>query len=107
MDKIREYLKRPLYIGILGGVAGLIIGLIIGWGIWPVQWTNASPSNLHPGYQEMWLRMAIISYGATGDAATAKVEYEALGDAGADTLARVKSSPGGIDPNLVSQFAAA
>lgn len=108
MDKIREYLKRPLVIGIiLGVVVGLIIGLIIGWGIWPVQWTNASPANLHPGYQEMWLRMAIISYGATGDSATAKVEYEALGDTGADTLTRVKTSPGGIDPNLITQFAAA
>ncbi len=107
MDQIREYLKRPLIIGIVGVVAGLIIGLIIGWGIWPVQWTNASPANLHPGYQEMWLRMAIISYGATGDAATAKVEYEALGDARADTLARVKTSPGGIDSNLITQFSAA
>ncbi len=107
MDTIREYLKRPLFIGIAGVVVGLILGLIIGWGIWPVQWTNASPANLHPGYEEMWLRMAVISYGATGDAATAKVEYEALGKAGADTLARVKASPGGIDPNLVTQFAAA
>lgn len=104
---IREYLKRPLVIGILGVVVGLIIGLIIGWGLWPVQWTNASPANLHPGYQDMWLRMVIITYGVTGDAATAKVEYEALGDAGPDTLARVKANPGGIASNLVTQFAAA
>jgi hypothetical protein len=108
MDQIREYLKRPLVIGILGFVAGLIIGLfVLGWGLWPVQWYNAAPENLHPGYQEMWLRMAIISYGATGDAATAKVEYDALGSAGADTLALVKTSPGGIDPNQITQFEAA
>lgn len=108
MDQIREYLKRPLITGILGLVVGLIIGLfLLGWGLWPVQWYDAAPDNLHPGYQEMWMRMAIVSYGATGDAATAKVEYEALGDSGADILAKVKSNPGGIDPNLVTQFEAA
>jgi len=104
MDQIREYLKRPLIIGILGILVGLIIGLVIGWGLWPVQWTDAAPSNLHPGWQDMWLRMAIISYRTTGDAANAKVEFDALGKTGADALARVKASPGGIDPNLIAQF---
>jgi len=107
MNQIREYLKRPLYIGILGILVGLIIGLVIGWGLWPVQWTDAAPTNLHPGWQDMWLKMAIISYGATGDAANAKVEYDALGKTGTDALARVKASPGGIDPNLITQFGAA
>ncbi len=108
MDQIREYAKRPLVVGIASFVVGLIIGLVVlGWGLWPVQWYDASPENLHPGYQEMWLRMAIISYGATGDAATAKVEYDALGAAAADTLARVKANPGGIDPNYITQFEAA
>jgi len=108
IEQIREYLKRPLYVGILAFVVGLILGwMVLGWLLFPVQWTNASPVQLHPGYQEMWLRMAIASYGATGDAATAKVEYEALGNAGADLLALVKAKPGGIDPNLITQFGAA
>ncbi|HSB65434.1 MAG TPA: hypothetical protein VLD65_02590 [Anaerolineales bacterium] len=108
MDQIREYLKRPLYVGILALIVGLIIGqTLLGWLLFPVQWTNASPAELHKDYQDMWLRMAIISYGKTGDAATAKIEYDGLGGAGADTLVRVKTSPRGIDPNLISQFAAA
>ena len=107
MDLIREYIKRPLVIAILGAVAGLIIGLIIGWGLWPVQWTTASPAELHPGYQDMWLRMSIISYGATLDATTAKNDYDYLGDAGAATLARVKADPGNIDPTLITQYGAA
>lgn len=108
MDQIREYLKRPLYIGILAFVVGLIIGLtVLGWLLFPVQWTNAAPAQLHPGYQDMWLRMAIISYGATGDAATAKIEYDALGDAGSATLGRVQANPGGIEPSLITQFSAA
>src|SRR5512136_1598717 len=107
MDQIREYLKRPLVIGILGIVVGLIVGLVIGWGLWPVKWTDAAPSNLHPGWQDMWLKMAIISYGVTGDASNAKVEYDALGKTGADALARVKASPGGIDSSLITRFEAA
>ena len=108
MDQIREYLKRPLVIGIVGFVVGLIIGLVVlGWWLWPVQWDSAAPSNLHPGYQEMWLRMAIVSYGVTGEDANAKVEFGALGKTGADALALVKSNPGALDPNLVKQFAEA
>jgi hypothetical protein len=108
MDQIREYIKRPIVIGVVALVVGLIFGLtVLGWLVWPVQWTNAAPSDLHPGYQEMWLRMAIISYGATGDAATAKVEYQALGSAGPDTLGRVQASPGNIEPSLITQFSAA
>jgi hypothetical protein len=75
MNQIREYLKRPLILGIVCGVAGLIIGLIIGWGLWPVQWTDAAPSDLHPGFQDMWLRMAINSYGKTADAPKAQQEF--------------------------------
>jgi hypothetical protein len=107
MDQTREYLKRPLVIGILCFVVGIVIGLVVlGWGLFPVQWYDASPQELHPGYQDMWMQMAIISYGATGDAATAKVEYDSLGDAAADTLARVKANPQGIEPDTILQFEA-
>jgi len=108
MDQIREYLKRPLVTGILGLVVGLFVGLVVlGWWLWPVQWYDASPAELHPGYQEQWLQMAIISYNATGDAASAKVAYDALGDSSPDTLALVKSNPGNIDPTWITQFEAA
>jgi len=105
---VKEYSKRPLVVGIFCFVVGVIIGLVVlGWWLWPVQWYDASPAQLESGWQDMWLQMAIISYGATGDAATAKVEYEALGDSADDTLARVQANPQGIDPNLISQFSAA
>ena len=45
MEKIRELLGKPLVIGVLGIVLGLVIGLIIGWGIWPVQYYDASAAN--------------------------------------------------------------
>jgi hypothetical protein len=108
MNQIREYLNRPLVTGIAGLVIGLILGLVVlGWGLWPVQWYDAAPSNLHPGYQDYWVRMAIVSYSATGDAATARVEFDALGDSGPEALAKVKADPGGIDTNLITQFESA
>jgi hypothetical protein len=107
-DQAREYAARPLFTGILGLVVGLFIGLVVlGWWLWPVKWYDAAPSNLHPGYQDWWMRMSIISYGATGDAATAKAEYDALMEFGPTVLASVQASPGNIDPNLINQYAAA
>jgi len=107
MDQMREYSKRPLVIGILGFVVGLIIGLVVlGWWLWPVQWYDASPAQLEAGWQDMWLEMSIHTYGTTLDAAAAKVQYDALGDYADDTLARVRANPKGIDPNLISQYAA-
>jgi hypothetical protein len=107
-SQISEYAKRPLVGAIVGLVVGLFVGLVVlGWWLWPVQWYDAAPSNLHSGYQDWWMRMSIISYGATGDAATAKAEYDALGKFAADTLALVKSNPGNIDPNLITQYGAA
>ncbi|NJD60176.1 MAG: hypothetical protein FIA98_12345, partial [Anaerolineae bacterium] len=107
-DQAREYAQKPLVTGILGLVVGLFVGLVVlGWWLWPVQWYDAAPSNMHPGYQDWWMRMSIISYGATGDAATAKAEYDALGEFGPTVLAAVQSSPGNIDPNLIVQYGAA
>jgi uncharacterized membrane protein YciS (DUF1049 family) len=109
MDQIREYLRRPLIIGILAFVAGLLIGwMILGWLVAPVQWTNASPAELHPGYQDIWLRMAIQAYGATGDAQTAKLDYQYLGNTGPEALARLLANPpANLEPSLITQFSQA
>jgi hypothetical protein len=106
-DQVQEYAKKPWLVGVVGLVVGMIFGLtVLGWLLWPVQWYDAAPSNLHSGYQDWWMRMSIISYGATGDAATAKAEYDSLGDFSATTLAEVMADPGNIDPNLITQYAA-
>ena len=49
MDDIREQVNRPLWVGIISFVVGLLIGLVVlGWWLWPVQWTDAGPSDLRP-----------------------------------------------------------
>lgn len=70
----RTLAARPWYFWpLLAFVAGLFIGLVvIGWGLWPVQWTNALPSDLKSDQQYEYLTMVAESYQATGDLATAQ-----------------------------------
>jgi hypothetical protein len=81
MDAVREQLQKPLVIVIVAFVVGLLIGwFVIGWGLWPVQWTDATPEYLRQDLKEDYLRMAIDSYALNKDATLAKSRYEALGE---------------------------
>lgn len=65
IEKIREYLKNPLYAAIVAFVVGLLIGLpILGWWIWPVQWTDAEPRDLRADLKEQYLCMVVDSFKA-------------------------------------------
>ncbi len=74
MDLIRKYPGWSLAGAFL---LGLIIGLpILGWWLWPVEWTDATPGQLSPEYQEIYVTMVSELYAFTGD--TAMVQ-EAMG----------------------------
>lgn len=52
---------------IVGLVVGLVIGLIVGWMVlgwmlFPVQWTDAAPADLHPDYRAFYVQMVADSY---------------------------------------------
>jgi hypothetical protein len=94
MDAIREQLKKPLVIGIGGFVIGLILGwFVIGWGLWPVQWTDASPQFLRQDLKEDYLRMAIDSYAQNQDATLATRRFELLGPDAGQILAKIELEP--------------
>jgi hypothetical protein len=94
MDAVREQLNKPLVVGIGGFVVGLILGwFVIGWGLWPVQWTDADPQHLRQDLKEDYLRMAIDSYTLNKDAALAKQRYEALGPDADQVMQAVVSDP--------------
>ena len=101
---IKNLLQNVRTVLILGVVLGLILGLIIGWGIWPVEFTDATPEILRTDLQEDYLRMAMESYSRTGDQQTALNRWNALGEAAQPTLQRVQPS---VDPTLFQQFASA
>jgi hypothetical protein len=87
MEKIQELIKKPQNAGILGLIVGLIIGwFVIGWGIWPVEFTNADPTYLTDAYKSEYFCMAAQSFLKTGDAVQAKTRIESLREYGQDKL---------------------
>lgn len=100
----RNSLQNTRVALILGVILGLLLGLIIGWGLWPVEWTDATPEVLRTDLQEDYLRMAIESFNRTGDVDTAVRRWDDLGAAAGPTLQRVQANPGNVDPNAVQQY---
>lgn len=80
MEKIKELLTRPLYTGIAGLVVGILIGwLAIGWGLWPVEWTDADASYLREDLKAQYLCMVVDSYKVNQDANLAAARIDSLG----------------------------
>jgi hypothetical protein len=108
MDSILQVLsvmlKKPAVAITLGVIVGLVLGLIIGWGIWPVQWTDATPEVLRADLQEDYLRMTIDSFRVNGDQTLAVQRYQALGPNAAQVFLSVKAAPGNLDPAAILAF---
>lgn len=56
-----------------GIIVGLIIGLIFAWGIWPVKWKDATPGQLHPTYQGVYVNAVAEDYNIHHDIERAKL----------------------------------
>jgi hypothetical protein len=85
MDYIRKY---PGW-SIAGAfILGLIIGLpILGWWLWPVEWTDATPGQLAPEYQQAYVRGVSELYAFTGDAAMVQTALGGWSDVNGDAVA--------------------
>lgn len=105
MDKIQEYLKKPLYTAGIGFLVGLIIGLpILGWGLMPVKWTDADPSYLRADLQEDYFCMVIHSFMRTGDSLQAKDRLEELGAISEEKLQNLTPGDCGLTDTDIVQF---
>jgi hypothetical protein len=105
---LSKQLKNPVVLGVIAFLFGLFIGLVLlGWGLFPVQWVDAAPEQLHAGWQEDYLRAAVDSFHVNGDIPLAKQRYDALGAAGAVTLQRIMANPGVQDVGFINAYAAA
>ncbi len=104
LQVLAVYVKKPAVAATLGAIAGLIIGLIIGWGIWPVQWTDATPEVLRADLQDDYLRMAIDSFRVNGDQDLAVKRWDNLGAGAAATYLRVQQDAQGLDPISISNY---
>ena len=107
---IKNLLKNPRMTLIVGVVMGLLLGLIVGWGLWPVQWTDAAPDVLRADLQEDYLRMAIDSYRVNKNlnpqAATdlAVTRWDNLGTAAGPTYGRVQANPSYLDQVSIQDY---
>jgi hypothetical protein len=81
MEKIMSFIKKPVALGIAGLVLGLIIGLVVlGWGIWPVEYVDAAPSDLQMDYQRDYLCMVIDSFIQNQDGELVQLRWDGLGE---------------------------
>jgi len=107
---IKNLLQKPRIALAVGAVVGLLLGLFIGWGIWPVQWTDASPEVLRADLQEDYLRMTIDSYRAMkplnqqAAADLAVYRWQNLGKAADAAFVRVTQNPSYLDPASIQDF---
>lgn len=107
-NTLSNQLKNPILVGIVAFIVGLIMGLVVlGWWLMPVEWTDASPEKLHPGYQEDYLRMCVDSFRVNADIPLAQRRYKDLGPTAATVLQRIQGNPSPQDPAAIQAFAAA
>jgi|WetSurMetagenome_2_1015567.scaffolds.fasta_scaffold138866_2 hypothetical protein len=104
MDAIREKIKNPIVLGVIGIVLGLVVGLLIGWVIWPVVWTDATPAELSAEWKVEFLRSSIQAYGQNGNTTEAQERYAALGSSAQDAINTIAQDPKGISTALLSDY---
>ena len=81
MEKVKAFLKKPAALGVGALVVGILFGLVVlGWGVWPLQWVDASPSDLQMDYQRDYLCMTIDSYIKNQDSKLVQLRWEGLGE---------------------------
>ena len=69
MGVILEFIEqRKVLVAAVGGtLAGVVLGLALGWGVWPVEWTNATPAHLRSDFQQAYVLFVAEDYARTGD----------------------------------------
>ncbi len=70
MIRIQEPLNK--YRNLIWLTLGLIVGLIFAWGIWPVEWTNATPGHLRADFQDYYIARVAEDFIKTQDLDKAK-----------------------------------
>jgi len=104
MDKIRELLGKPIATLVIGFIVGVIIGLpVLGWGLFPVQWTNAAPNDLRQDLKQDWLRMSIDSYMRNHDKELAASRYQEIGPDASNVLTTL-GTDSKVNPQDLQKF---
>jgi len=104
MEKVKAFLKKPAALGVGALVVGILFGLVVlGWGVWPLQWVDASPSDLQMDYQRDYLCMTIDSYIKNQDSQLMQLRWEGLGENAGSLLDTLTPAVCGFSSNTEIQ----
>ncbi len=108
MKKAVGITRQPWVLPALAGfILGTLFGLFaLGWGLFPVQWVDASPVDLSSAYKEDYLRAAIDSYGRNQDVQAAQYRFQGLAISGPELLSRITGNPGKQTADDIAKFSA-
>jgi len=62
----------------IGLAVGVGVGLLFGWAIWPVQYYDTAPADLHDDYKEDYIRLIASTYAVDKDLEAAKTRLAYL-----------------------------
>lgn len=68
-----------IVIALVGFAIGLAMGLTVAWVLWPVQFTNADPTDLRQTYKDDYVRMISAAYQMDGNLVKARQRLSQLG----------------------------
>ena len=81
MEKIKEFIRKPIVLPVAALIIGIILGLVVlGWGIWPLEWVDASPADLQVDFQRDYLCMTIDSYIKNQDLGLVQLRWNSMGE---------------------------
>jgi hypothetical protein len=108
MKKVVGINRNPWLLPALAGfLLGTLFGLFaLGWGLFPVEWVDASPIQLGSSYKEDYLRSAIDSYGRNQDILSAQYRFQGLGESGPALLSQITNNPQKQTADDIAKFSA-
>ncbi|HOJ00695.1 MAG TPA: hypothetical protein PLL88_03690 [Anaerolineaceae bacterium] len=81
MKNVRKTYEKPFFWPVVTLILGLVLGLVVlGWWLWPVEWVDASPSQMQNEYKRDYLCMVIDSYVRNHDEDLVNKRLYALGE---------------------------
>ena len=98
--------SNKVLLGIFLALAvGILFGLVVlGWGVFPVNWTDAAAQELRPDLKNDYLRMAIESYLFHPDAGLAALRWQSIGPGAYSIYRAIESQPQNLSPYQVERF---
>jgi hypothetical protein len=90
-----DFFSKPINIAAAAFIVGVLFGwIVLGWGLWPVEWENATLQELDPKLKVEYMRMVVDSYLLNNDWPLAQQRINALGEDAPIIIQSLAQNPG-------------